>query len=534
MMADRTRGAGSRFGHYELRSLLGRGGMGEVYTAYDTVKDRTVALKLLPPDLAGDPAYQERFRREARTAARLQEPHIIPIHDFGEIDGTLFIDMRLVQGRDLKTILAGGGALQPQYAVSIVSQIASALDAAHADGLVHRDIKPANILVTPRGFAYLADFGIASRGTDSRMTEEGNALGSLPYMAPERFDNIAASVQSDIYALACVLFECLTGSKPYGGGDVSTVISGHMHGRPPSVRPYGVDPAFDTVLAQGLAKAPENRFRTAGALGRAAETVLRTEQTGSSTAPPSAGEMRTIPVRQGPVNGAAPMPMPVAGGRPPADRMPPGPRDDDRGKGNRGLWALAVVVAVIAIATVVLWLTRWGMGGEPSSAPSAPVTSAHAANATTAAPTTNVPQQTRTHETTSASPPSSATTSPTSTEPTTTEPATIAAGAGYDWQGWDDPRARCHVDDRAMLVAGSTSFRTVICETGSGRYYYRGFDVDSDGDPGIEIDDPRQVPGGWTVQNKGTTYDLVDDAITIIEPGGDRHHEAATAWAQVS
>ncbi len=530
MMADRAHGAGSRFGHYELRSLLGRGGMGEVYTAYDTVKDRTVALKLLPPDLAGDPAYQERFRREARTAARLQEPHIIPIHDFGEIDGTLFIDMRLVQGRDLKTILAGGGALQPQYAVQIVSQIASALDAAHADGLVHRDIKPANILVTPRGFAYLADFGIASRGTDARMTEEGNALGSLPYMAPERFGNVTASAQSDIYALACVLFECLTGSKPYGGGEVSTVISGHMHSPPPSVGPYGVDPAFDAVLAQGLAKAPENRFRTAGALGRSAEAVLRTDQAGSSAARQTPGEMSTIPVHQGTVGPVAPVPMPVAGGRVPADRMPAqgGAQGRDAPRGNRGLWAMAVIVAIIAIATVVIWLTQWGFGGDPASAPTAAGNSAaQTANVTTAAPPTagSRPSPTTATPTTS---------EPTTSEPATTEPATIAAGAGYDWQGWDDPRGRCHVDDRAMLVAGSASFRTVICETGSGRYYYRGFDVDSDGDSGIEIDDPRRVPGGWTVQNKGTTYDLVGDAITIIEPGGDRHHEAATAWAQVS
>src|SRR5699024_7580290 len=148
---DQVSSLGRRFGHYELRTLLGRGGMGEVYSAHDTRTDRMVALKVLPPDLAGDPVYQDRFRREAHTAARLQEPHVIPIHDFGEIDGLLYIDMRLVKGRDLKSVMKVGGALQPEYAVGIVSQIASALDAAHLDGLVHRDVKPANILVMPSG-----------------------------------------------------------------------------------------------------------------------------------------------------------------------------------------------------------------------------------------------------------------------------------------------------------------------------------------------------------------------------------------------
>ena len=158
--------SGHSFGPYELNSLIGVGGMGEVYRAYDTIKDRTVAVKVLRAEMAADPNYQERFRRESRVAARLQEPHVIPVHDFGDIDGVLYIDMRLVEGGSLKDELKSNGPLDPSRAASIIAQVAAALDAAHADGLVHRDIKPENDLRNPDDFAYLVDFGIAHGGGD--------------------------------------------------------------------------------------------------------------------------------------------------------------------------------------------------------------------------------------------------------------------------------------------------------------------------------------------------------------------------------
>ncbi|MEV6560153.1 serine/threonine-protein kinase [Nocardia sp. NPDC051756] len=267
---------GTQFGPYELRALLGQGGMGEVYEAYDTAKDRTVALKILSKSLAKDPTYKERFRRESHAAARLREPHVIPIHDWGEIEGELYIDMRLVQGPDLRSLVAGYGPIAPARAVAIIEQIAAALDAAHADTLVHRDVKPANILVTRDDFAYLVDFGIAHSGADPALTALGSTIGSYGYMAPERFDDVRATSRADTYSLACVLDEILTGERPFHATSISQVIKAHLTSPPPrpsSMRP-GIPAGFDTVIARGMAKDPQDRYATAGDLARAARAAL--------------------------------------------------------------------------------------------------------------------------------------------------------------------------------------------------------------------------------------------------------------------
>src|SRR6201993_3319057 len=188
-MSDTDSRAGSDFGHYHLRRLLGRGGRGEVDEAEDTRKDRIVALKLLPVTMSHDPVFRKRLKREARTAGSLQEPHVVPIHDYGEIDGQMFMEMRLIEGTDLDSVLKRFGPLTPPRAVAIITQIASALDAAHAAGVMHRDVKPPNILVTRDDFAYLVDFGIASATTDEKLTQLGTAVGTWKYMAPERFSN---------------------------------------------------------------------------------------------------------------------------------------------------------------------------------------------------------------------------------------------------------------------------------------------------------------------------------------------------------
>ncbi|WP_218001514.1 serine/threonine-protein kinase [Nocardia niigatensis] len=335
--------AGSRFGQYELRRLLGVGGMGEVYEAYDTVRDRVVAVKLLDVDLARQPTYVERFRRESRTAAKLQEPHVIPVHDWGEVDGVLFIDMRLVRGRDLKAYLHDEGPMQPERAVTVVEQIAAALDAAHESGLVHRDVKPANILLTGETFAYLVDFGIAHTESDVQLTQTGNAIGSFAYMAPERFEhNASVSPGADIYALACVLYECLTGGPPFRVEGNLATIRAHMLTPPPrpSVR-AGVPVGLDQVVAIGMAKDPTRRYATAGQLARAARAALLRAGQGEPTrttvppAPPTIGSPAVPDGHSGPnyldrPAGAGDYPRPghpSGPGEVPAGAHPSGPVD---------------------------------------------------------------------------------------------------------------------------------------------------------------------------------------------------------------
>ncbi|OBJ49400.1 serine/threonine-protein kinase [Mycobacterium sp. 1423905.2] len=267
---------GSMFGPYHLKRLLGRGGMGEVYEAEHTVKEWTVAVKLMTAEFSKDPVFRERMKREARIAGRLQEPHVVPIHDYGEIDGQMYLEMRMIEGTDLDSVLKRYGPLTPPRAVAIITQIASALDAAHAAGVMHRDVKPPNILVTRDDFAYLVDFGIASATTDEKLTQLGTAVGTWKYMAPERFSNDEVTYRADIYALACVLYEALTGTPPFRADSATTLVTAHLMDPVPQVSTVraGIPRAFDNVIARGMAKKPEDRFASAGDLARAAHEAL--------------------------------------------------------------------------------------------------------------------------------------------------------------------------------------------------------------------------------------------------------------------
>ncbi|MEV3903602.1 serine/threonine-protein kinase [Mycobacterium sp. NPDC050551] len=268
-----TRNEPTVLGGYRLLESLGAGQVGHVFRAYDTSTGRFVALKVLSPRAAADPDFRDRFRREGLAAARLNDPHIVPIHGFGEIDGQLYVDMRLIEGHDLGALLRDAGRLDPTRSVAIVEQAALALDAAHHIGLVHRDLKPSNILVTPDDFVYLVDFGSAGAAQGSAGT---HAWGSPAYTAPELLTDAAADARSDVYSLTCVLFECLTGRQP-----------DRPAGTPPRVTDVVSDlpRALDAVVELGMARDVERRFPTASALAAAARAAIAPRQSVPPTAP---------------------------------------------------------------------------------------------------------------------------------------------------------------------------------------------------------------------------------------------------------
>lgn len=360
---------GARLGDYLLEASLGQGGMGEVYRAYDTRRERTVALKLLFEHLAADHAYQERFRRESHVAARLTEPHVIPIHDYGEIEGRLFIDMRLVDGMDLGKLLSQTGPMPPDRAVSIVGQIAGALDAAHSDGLVHRDVKPANVLVTgDADFVYLADFGVAyATGSSHTLTATGSPIGTPDYMAPERFDGKPADHRVDIYSLACVLHECVTSVRPFIGGSFPALMRAHLFDPPPipSRLCPGIPLGLDHVVAKGMAKDPNNRYPTAGELANAARAALAVSAAGSAGLAASSEETVSIAL------GGPPPAPPVLS---PPHTGPPAPRRRSRSVDLALGGVLLVAVAVLAVVLFMRLPAEPAGVARPSTSTGGPAT----------------------------------------------------------------------------------------------------------------------------------------------------------------
>ena len=268
---------GKPFGRYRLVELLGRGGTGEVWRAYDPDMNCVVALKVLPRNLADDEVFRERFRREARSAAELGEAHVIPIYELDEIDGRLYVTMPLIRGQSLQVLLRSG-PLEPGRSVNIVQQIASALNAAHEIGLVHGDVKPSSILLGDDDFAHLTDFGIAGDADQTELTSTDATVGTWAYMAPERFSAREVDARADIYALACVLYECLTGSPPFPGDTMASQLAAHLTAPPPrpSITQPGVSPLLDKVIATGMAKDPDQRYATTIELMNAARDALTT------------------------------------------------------------------------------------------------------------------------------------------------------------------------------------------------------------------------------------------------------------------
>ena len=266
----------STFAGYRIERELGRGGMGVVYRAVRLADRKSVALKVVSAERAADARFRRRFEREGRLAAGLDHPHLVPLYDVGVRDGTPYLAMAFIDGVDLETLLAERGPLHPRFAAAVISQVASALDAAHATGLVHRDVKPGNVLLQPRQdgvHAYLTDFGLAKQvDSQSGLTRTGHWVGTLDYAAPEQFQAEATDHRTDVYALGCVLHETLAGSIPYPRSRDVDKMTAHIAGPPPpasEVNP-AVPEAFDAVVRKAMARLPDDRYQSAGQLARAA------------------------------------------------------------------------------------------------------------------------------------------------------------------------------------------------------------------------------------------------------------------------
>ena len=316
--------SGSVVAGFRISRLIGRGAAGAVYLA-EGADGRQVALKVPIPELAHDERFRQRFLREAQIAAALDEPHVVPTVAFGEADGMLYLAMVYVDGLDLREILRREGPLAPERAVDLIAQVAAALDAAHARGLVHRDVKPGNVLVraTEGEHAYLCDFGLAKHiSSVSSLTGDRNLVGTIAYISPEQIEGGTIDGRADVYSLGCMLFECLTGEAPFTRDSELAAVYAHMHEPPPlasEVRPE-VPAAFDAVVTTAMAKAPDDRFASCGALATAAAAALRGE-------------------------------------------TPPRRRPTGR---HRVLWALAGVAVIAAVLVAVLVLRGGGEAAAPA------------------------------------------------------------------------------------------------------------------------------------------------------------------------
>ncbi|MBB6420293.1 serine/threonine-protein kinase [Streptomyces sp. AK010] len=302
---------GQQIAGYRIEQEIGRGGMAVVYRARDLRLERTVALKLLAPELARNDTFRRRFTHESRAAAAIDHPHIVPVFEAGETDGVLYIAMRYVAGSDLRHVLDREGPMPLATALRVAAQLASALDAAHDHGLVHRDVKPGNILVS-RGtdsdhpeHVYLTDFGLTKKSLSlTGFTTVGQFVGTLDYVAPEQISGKPVDARCDVYGFACVVFETLAGHPPFIRDDDMALLWAHQYDEPPPLtgeRP-DLDPRVDAVFAQALAKSPDDRYPSCLAFVaalRAATTGGGAEGTRTSTRVdrqlPGAGEERPKP-----------------------------------------------------------------------------------------------------------------------------------------------------------------------------------------------------------------------------------------------
>jgi serine/threonine protein kinase len=273
-------GPGAEIAGYRLEERIGHGGMGVVYRARQLDLDRVVAIKLIQAEHREDKEFTDRFQRESRLAASIDHPNVVPIFQAGESEGTYFIAMRFVAGKDLGQLLRNEGPLAPTRAAGLVADVAAGLDAAHSAGLVHRDVKPANVLLDERDHVYLTDFGLTKQiSSQSGLTKTGVWYGALPYTAPEQIESSPLDARTDVYGLGCILFEALTGHLPHERDSEMAVMWAKVHEPPASASEYRPDlpHEFDDVLERALSRDPADRYQSAGDLGRAALAAARGE-----------------------------------------------------------------------------------------------------------------------------------------------------------------------------------------------------------------------------------------------------------------
>ena len=371
-------GAGSEFDGFVIEGVAGRGGMGVVYRARQRRPERIVALKVIAADLADDPQFAARFRRESSIAAQIEHPNVIPVLAVGEADGVLYIAMRFVVGTDLHTLLADERRLVPRRAAHIADQVAQALDAAHVHGLVHRDVKPANILISTAGgreHVYLSDFGISRHVEGSQaLTDSGAFVGTVDYVSPEQARGDRVDARSDVYSLGCVLFEALTGTVPFPLDNYLAKLYAHDSKPPPSVleRAPDVPAAFGPVLLRAMAKSADDRYPSAGDLGRAASAAVSGELLPAVERSVAVGEAapktpaptteRSSPDAASALR-VATKATPTRGPRSPADTGAGAESWIARGSHRRRVLAGALAIAVATAAAVVVALASGGGQG---------------------------------------------------------------------------------------------------------------------------------------------------------------------------
>ncbi len=363
---------GAELGGYRVDELIGQGAMGMVYRVTNVALNRVYALKVLAPELAEDDQFRKRFQREMQIAASLEHPNVVAVHYAGEQDGLLFLAMDYVHGSDLRKLMIDHGALNPSRAVELLRQVALALDAAHARGLVHRDIKPGNILLTVRDgheHAYLTDFGLAKRSdTLAALTVQGAMVGTVDYMAPEQVTGEPSDARTDIYALGCVFFEMLTGKVPYERETSVATLFAHVHDPPPRLEsPLAEEyPEFMAVLERAMAKQPGDRYLSAGDLARDAAAALSGTRDSGTESMVVTGQARpseakaAVPEATVDESQSLAVPGPFTDDpakAPPAVPDQPADKVGDGGPIRRYRWlavGLALVVAAAVAAIIVL------------------------------------------------------------------------------------------------------------------------------------------------------------------------------------